>query len=201
MNNNLKERINQEIERKYAVARVELEERTSQLNNEINKKILRKVIHNTANYKIDRNRNLLQGKENKLLLEQNEIIKEKLKATTGVIYLDISEKLEKAKKLIEVSSKNMYFFKKKVGNEEKVYVLYGESFNNDEILLKSLRGNDSLIVKKEDILKNNSLLAVSTSNTVLPNLHLRFVNQDNVKISDLFQSESRSNDNKFKIKK
>lgn len=128
--------------------------------------------------------------------ELKSTIVEKLLNNVGV--LSIKKDLERAKKLMNVSSKTICFFNKP--NTDKVYALMAEELIVGEekvLILKSFTKGDSKIITKEELLSNPNLIAVSTAKTTLNELKIR-ANAEN-KIQELFELPELKNTNQKDI--
>lgn len=141
---------------------------------------IREKINESIATKLATQRPLLLNKE----IELKNTIMERLLNTVGMF--SIKEDLERARTLINVSSKNMYFFKKP--DTDKIFALIGEELIVGEekvVILKSFRKGDSKIVTKDELLSNPALIAVSTIQTTLNGLKLKANTENN--IEELFE--------------
>lgn len=200
MTTNIRQRITDIVDLKKIEALKELKEKEQILTLETTNFIRRKVISNEFKFKFEKSKTALIQRTIELKKEFDLSLKDKLLKINGIIPI---EKIEEARRLMNVSSKNMYFFQVKSGDKNKILALFGEEFttgNDKVVLLKSFIGNESKIVTKEDILSNPNLIAVSTSNTTLPNLNLKALKEQEITINNLFETKTSNNDknNKFK---
>lgn len=200
MTTNIRQRIANIVDLKKIESLKEIKEKEQILTLETTNFIRRKVISNEFKFKFEKSKTALIQRTIELKKEFDLSLKDKLLKINGIIPI---EKIEEARRLMNVSSKNMYFFQVKSGDKNKILALFGEEFttgNDKVVLLKSFIGNESKIVTKEDILSNPNLIAVSTSNTTLPNLNLKALKEQEITINNLFETKTSNNDknNKFK---
>ncbi len=201
MTANLKQTIFDRVEAMKTKSLEEINSREDSLKLENTKYIRRRIISNEFKFKLERSKKILKEREVELKQEVNLTLKEKLLKINGIIPI---EKIEEAKRLMNVSTKNMYFFQIKKGEKNKILALYGEEFQSADstvVLLKSFIGNETRIVSKEDILSNPNLIAVSTANTTLPNLNLKALKENELTIDSLFEVKTNSKNQNNKLKR